>query len=262
MTAPPSGGPPDDADPALFYTGLVAELYAPLRSASFAPDPYAAFVDAFGEPALELGCGDGDPLLALRARGLDVEGLDASPDMLDRCRRRADDAGIAVTLHEARIEEMDLGRRYRSIFLAGGTFNLLPDDDAALRGLVRIRAHLAPGGAALVPLFVPAALDPDELGIARCHEPGDGSVMRCTAVASTRDEEWQVQRTVLRYEHDHGDGHEVVEREWVLHWYTQERFRALAARAGLVVTTFLDDDGGPASPDADQVAALVQLADR
>ena len=31
-----------------------------------------------GEPALEIGCGDGDPLLDLVAAGLDVEGLDAA----------------------------------------------------------------------------------------------------------------------------------------------------------------------------------------
>ena len=48
-----------------------------------------------------LGCGDGDPLLALRAEGLDVEGLDSSADMLDRCRVRADAAGLDVVLHHA-----------------------------------------------------------------------------------------------------------------------------------------------------------------
>ena len=76
-------------DPADFYTGLVVELYSPLKSGHEDPERYARFVLDSGEPALELGCGDGDPLLALRALDLDVEGVASSTDMLARCRGRA-----------------------------------------------------------------------------------------------------------------------------------------------------------------------------
>jgi len=135
MTSPP---------PELFYTGIVAQAYAALRSA--APDPriYQRFVKMTGEPALEIGCGDGDPLLDLVAAGLDVEGLDSSPDMLARCRSAADARGLRVVLHEQPMQSMQLERRFRSIYLAGPTFNLLPDDDVAQMALQRIAAHLAP----------------------------------------------------------------------------------------------------------------------
>ena len=53
-------------DPADFYTGLVADLYTPLKSSHTDPQAYIDFVKRHGEPALELGCGDGDPLLDLR----------------------------------------------------------------------------------------------------------------------------------------------------------------------------------------------------
>jgi cytosine/adenosine deaminase-related metal-dependent hydrolase len=86
-------------DPASFYTGLVAELYAPLRSETPDPLPYERFVRRYGEPALELACGDGDPLLDLVGQGLDVHGLDSSMDMLARCRARAAERGLHVTLH-------------------------------------------------------------------------------------------------------------------------------------------------------------------
>ena len=46
-------------EPSQFYTGLVAELYAPLRSAVPDAEPYARFIALSGEPALELGCGVG-----------------------------------------------------------------------------------------------------------------------------------------------------------------------------------------------------------
>lgn len=69
-------------DAADFYTGLVAELYEPLRGSVPEPGAYIDLVRGFGEPALELGCGGGDPSVALRLAGLDVEGIDSSIDIL------------------------------------------------------------------------------------------------------------------------------------------------------------------------------------
>lgn len=243
--------------PSRFYTGLVADLYTPLRSTDPDPEPYARFIGRSGEPALELGCGGGDPLLDLRRRGLDVEGLDASPDMLDQCRARAATAGIDVVLHQSTIEAMDLGRRYRSIFLAGPTFNLLPDDDAAAEGLGRIAAHLEPGGAALVPLFLPAPVTSDAVGRPRRHDRRDGVVLQVTTVSSARDEVARVQRTVLRYERSRDGAVEVEEREWLLHWHTQESFAALATAAGLVIAAVRDAAGGPATPFSSSYAFML-----
>jgi trans-aconitate methyltransferase len=237
--------------PRLFYTGLVATVYRYLRSATSDPGPYERFVRQVGEPALELGCGDGDPLLDLRASGLDVEGLDASPDMLDRCRRAAERRGLDVTLHLAGMEDMDLGRRYRSIYLAGATFNLLVDDDTAGAALARIAAHLEPGGVALVPLTLPTPTPAAFLGEHREHVTDDGETMRFAVIAEERDETTRVQVAHVRYElvHD-GEVVESTDRSWVLHWHTQPDFHALADAAGLSVLAVLDPDGGPAGPDA------------
>ena len=60
--------------------------------------------------------------------------------MLALARRAGGGPGIEVVLHEAPMESMDLGRRYRSIFLAGSTFNLLSDDETTARALERVRA--------------------------------------------------------------------------------------------------------------------------
>jgi len=58
-------------DPANFYSGIVVDAYARLKSNSFTADRYRDFVVAHGEPALEIGCGDGQPLLDLCAEGLE-----------------------------------------------------------------------------------------------------------------------------------------------------------------------------------------------
>ncbi len=241
----------DPTDPALFYTGLVAELYAPLRAAGpIDPEPYARFIAASGQPALELGCGDGDPLLDLRERGIDVEGLDSSPDMLARCRVAARARGLSVTLHESPIESMELVRRYRSIYLAGPTFNLLVDDDTAWRALARIRAHLEPDGSALIPLFVPDPIPEEVVGVPRTHVTDDGSTLRFSVLGSEWDDDARVQVTHTHYERERAGEVEVLERRWVLHWHTQDGFRQLVSDAGLLVDEVLGLDGMPAAPDA------------
>ena len=254
----------DSVDPALFYTGIVAELYGPLRGAGpVDPAPYARFIERSGQPALELGCGDGDPLLQLRGRGLDVEGLDSSPDMIERCRVAAAAQGLDVTLHLQRIEEMQIERRFRTIFLAGPTFNLLPDDETARRALTSIHDHLAADGSVLIPLFIPQPTPFHMLGRTRSHATDDGTTMQLTMLSEQRDEEARTQTTVLRYELQAGLRYEVDDRPWLLHWYTQDGVRELATDAGFATVRIRGAAGGPAAPEAhDWVVILSDPAPR
>lgn len=246
----------DGVDAADFYTGIVAELYEPLKSTTQSPDPYAAFITTAGEPALELGCGDGEPLLELRRRGFDVEGVDSSADMLARCRRKAAEAGLEVALHHQRMEMLALARRYGSIYLAGPTFTLLPDDDTASRALRAIRSHLDDDGLALIPLFIPSASDWHP-GRTREVVTADGATVRVTALSEDRDDDARTQTTVLRYE-KHTDGvSAVVDRPWTLHWHTRAGFEALVAAAGLVTREVRDPAGRAADDDAAEFTFVV-----
>ncbi|NNG40221.1 class I SAM-dependent methyltransferase [Flexivirga sp. ID2601S] len=223
-----------------FYTGLVAELYSTLRSTSFPADRYARLIRRYGEPALELGCGDGDPLLALRELGLDLDGIDSSTDMIDRLRTRAAEAGIAVNAWVSTMQDLAPARAYRTVFLAGPTFNLLPDDQSMAATLRSIRGALAPGGTAVIPLFVPEAYDDADLGVR--VESADGA-MAWQVVSATRDEAARTQILRLRYERQTGAKTEMVERDWLMHWVTPRRFADLAEAASLVVDALPDEFG-------------------
>ena len=98
-----------------------------------------------------------------------------------------------------------------------------------------------------MPLFIPQPAAVGELGRAREATDDTGETIRFTPVSEERDEEARLHTTVVRYER----GDEVLERPWVLHWHTQEGFRALVEAAGLSVAAVLDADGGPATEDAD-----------
>lgn len=245
-------------DPAAFYTGIVADIYGPLRGDGPPdPAPYAAFVRRTGEPALELGCGDGDPLLDLRELGFDVDGLDSSPDMLDRCRVRAAERGVEVVVHCQPMQSMRLPRRYRSVYIAGPTFNLLPDDATAAAALSRIAEHLLPDGAALVPLFIPEPTDPKVFGVARRHTTAAGVHMAFSALAETYDAERRTRITDVRYELTTDGATTVDDRQWLLHWYTQDAFREMAESAGLRVAAVRRHTGGPAEPDDTDVVVIL-----
>lgn len=252
------------SEAASFYTGIVPLVYAALRSRD--SDDVAAcagFVTRTGQPALELGCGDGDPLLDLRERGLDVHGLDSSADTLARCRAAASARGIEVTLFHQAMEKMTLPGTYPAIFLAGPTFNLLPDDATARSALARIRDHLAVDGAARIPLFVPEPVPPDHLGVARTHTGADGTWMSVAAVAQDGDVAMRTQRTRLRYEVIvPAIEPRILERDWLLHWYSPDGFAALAEGAGLPVRSMTTPDGGTAEVGSQDDDAVLVHASR
>lgn len=111
-----------------FYTGIVPDVYTVLRATTFEADPYLTFVRRIGQPVLELGCGDDGPFLELLRQGIDIEGVDSSPDMVERCSAQAAAEELNVVVHLQTMQELRLPRTYQAIFLAGPTFNLLPDD--------------------------------------------------------------------------------------------------------------------------------------
>ena len=120
------------------------------------------------------------------------------------------------------------------------------DDDTAGAGLQRIHAHLEPGGAALIPLFVPAPTPSEHLGRFRERRAADGALMRFAVIEEQRDERARLQTSQVRYELVSDAETAGLDRAWVLHWHTQAGFRRLAESAGLTVETVLRSDGSPA----------------
>lgn len=240
-------------DAAEFYTGIVVDAYAKLKSSTFDPAPYADFVAAAGEPALELGCGDGEPLLALRQAGLDVEGVDSSADMLTRCRSNAAALGLDVTLHHQRMEALNLPRRYRAIYLAGPTFTLLPDDETAAQALRSIRDHLTPDGQALIPFWIPDPTPPSDLGVPRQTTDDEGNTLVYTPLSETYDESRRTRTTSVRYDRRSATGDtDSAHRDWIIHWQTQASAHTLCTQAGLHIA-HLD------SPEPDEFTLKLTL---
>jgi SAM-dependent methyltransferase len=90
---------------------------------------------------LDAGCGTGRVAIELARRGIDVVGLDADPSMLATARRLGPD----LTWIEAPLQEVDLGRTFDVVLMAGNVPLFTPPGTTAalVAGCAR---HLAPGG--------------------------------------------------------------------------------------------------------------------
>ena len=252
---------PGDHDlPSQFYTGLISELYEPLAGEVSRADDYVPFLERSGTPALELACGSGLPMLDLLERGFDVEGLDASTDMLELCRSRAADRGLTPTLHLAEMQSFQLPTQFRSIFLAGASFTLLTTDEDAENTLERIYEHLGPGGHVLIPLEVE---DADEirtqLGRRRETVDSTGNRLRVSMLELDVHSEGRNSALRLRYDRIPPSGEPVsVERVWERRSWNQDQFRELVLAAHFDELRFLTPTGGLADPDASAFVALAR----
>jgi SAM-dependent methyltransferase len=137
-----------------WHYGLVARWWAEFTSPDAREvDYYAAAIRRFGEPALDLGCGNGRILTALLAQGLDVDGVDISADMIELAGRAAAALDPAPAHQPALVaqatHELDLPRTYRTIYLCG-VFGIGGRRDRDREGLHRALRHLEPGGALLI----------------------------------------------------------------------------------------------------------------
>ena len=140
----------------LEYTGLKARAWDALRGDTSGWDDrgfYLELIGELGQPVLDVGCGTGRLLLDFLAQGIDIDGVELSPEMVAMLRAKAAGAGIdlAGRVHQAAMETMDLGRRYRVVLVPSSSFQLLVEPAAAAAAMERFHDHLEPGGTLVMP---------------------------------------------------------------------------------------------------------------
>jgi SAM-dependent methyltransferase len=113
-------------------------------------DRWVQYAAEAGGPVLEVMCGSGRLLVPLAVAGIDIDGIDASADMLAACKRKSLEHGLSPGLELQFSQELDLPRRYALAFVTAGSFGLLRDGTDSRRTLEKLRDHLGPGGLLVV----------------------------------------------------------------------------------------------------------------
>ena len=224
---------------------------------------YLDVIRRYGQPALDIGCGTGRLILDFAQAGIDIDGVDNSPEMLAICRAKADVLNLAPTLFEQDMQALDLPRRYRTIIGSSSVLQLLADVDVARETLRRCFAHLEPGGAFVTPFFFDwkegEPLDTGWEPLFTKTRPEDGAIVR-SWVREWREPARQWWHTEQRFEVE-VDG-EIVEREEQKRspegrWYSQHEVMTLYRDVGFVdIQLYREFELTPAAAEDRHFSAL------
>ncbi len=95
-----------------------------------------------GEKVVDIGCGAGiDSIIAARmvAPTGHVVGVDMTPNMLEKARRAAGEAGIEnVEFRQGYGEELPIDDGWADVVISNGVLNLFPDKTAGLKDMARV----------------------------------------------------------------------------------------------------------------------------
>ena len=240
------------------YRGLIVEYWDLLRgdTSKWSSRPYfLKLIQDSGQPALDVACGTGRVLLDYAQEGIDIDGVDISPEMIALCRANADRAGLKPHLVAQAMQHLNLPRRYQTIIVPSSSFLHLTNLADARQTLQRFYAHLNPGGLLAMSLRIyepdPAAAEWDMDGEA--IRPSDGASVR-RWFRCTYDVPHRLQSTEYRYEIVK-DGMIIQSETYAtspdLTWYPLNEALDLLKAAGFVeVRTHSDFTFDPAT-DAD-----------
>ena len=198
---------------------------------------------------LDVGCGTGRLLIPYLARGVDIEGVDSSEEMLSICRETAKQQGLMPTLYEQRMQALSLANRYSTIIVPGGSFHLIIEREEAAETLRRFNEHLEANGVLALSLDDPDdELREDAIGrwISKGIVPGPhGTEVHQERMPERIDRAEQLTSTLIRYRVVR-DGRVVQEEVHTMKMrlYFRDEIQEMLERAGFREIKATDGDTG------------------
>ena len=244
------------------YRGMMAAAWDLLRGDTSNWEDrffYRNLIARYGQPVLDVGCGTGRLLLDYLAQGIDIDGVDVSPEMLAICVEKAQRLGLQARVFEQTMQGLNLPRTYRTIMVPSSSFQLLIDPQDAQEAMRRFFRLLESGGILVMPFMI-LWNEPTTQRIVKTEwelngeaaRQEDGSTIR-RWTRSTFDVVEQLESTEDRYEVLR-DGvvvaAEMHKRSPATRWYTQEQAVHLYEEVGFThVQVFEEFSEKPASAE-------------
>ena len=186
------------------YYGMLAEFWDLFRGDTSTWEDrffYLDVVKKYGPPVLDVGCGTGRILLDFMQQGIDIDGVDNSPDMLALLRQKAEKLNLQPKVYQQEMHTLALPRKYQTILVPSSSFQLLLDASLPPLAMNRFFEHLLPGGVLAMPFMTLwKEGDPLESEFSReVTRPDDGATIRRWSHVRF-DPESELEHTIDRYE--------------------------------------------------------------
>jgi SAM-dependent methyltransferase len=140
----------------------IARLYDPWsRSVTEDVGFYVSEARGVAPPVVELGVGTGRIAVPIAAEGIRVIGVDSSAGMLDVCRERAEEAGVAelIDLRLGDLRSPPVSERVELVLCPFRSYLHLHTDEERLEALRAARELLVDSGRLVFDVFAPGADD-------------------------------------------------------------------------------------------------------
>jgi len=138
------------------YYGLMVKYWDLLRGdTSNWPDRffYLDVIKKSGQPVLDVGCSSGRLVLDYLSQGIDIDGVDISPEMISLCKQNAEKKNIKPNLYVQSMTELNMPRKYQTILVPSSSIQLLLEPGLPLQTMKRFYDHLESGGTLVSPFM-------------------------------------------------------------------------------------------------------------
>jgi len=196
----------------------------------------------------------------MREAGIDIDGVDASPQMLDACRAKCAERGLDTDLREGLIEDLSPPRLYAHALIPAGSFSLL-SIDSARRALKRLHACLLPDATVLIDVLTGAEYRPGRSRwMGSWVERPDGARI-VLSILDSYEAETRSSTMLNKYElFDDGQLVRTELEELAQQFYSLAEFIDLAETSGFSVEDVVEDFAG--APPTDAAVSLQVLCRR
>ena len=190
-------------DPAL-YGDRIADVYDDLYAGATDVEGTVALVASLGRRVLELGVGTGRLAIPMVEAGLEVHGIDASTEMVDRLRSKRGGDRVVVTVGDFGLLD-GVGDGFDVVLLPFNALFNLPTEARQRACLRRCAEVVRPGGHVVVEAVVPADdpvwngvsvrdVSPDRVLLSAFRRDGDVVTGSLVSIAETgiRLHPWQI----------------------------------------------------------------------
>ncbi|AXK51479.1 class I SAM-dependent methyltransferase [Spiroplasma alleghenense] len=216
-------------------SGLIYDLTKPVgHSVDGDLEFYYEEIKEINGQILEAGVGTGRMLIPFLRKGIDIEGIDNSQEMLEICKINLLKYKENTTLLLGDLVETEFEKKYEAILMPTGTICLIEEREKVIKLIKKFKSILTKNGKVIIDLIFPSNFKAGTIH-SFDYKIDDNRSIKLTNISKEID--WVNQKTIseLVYEDFHKEKLvETQRQQFNLNWFGVDEFKAILKEAGFI----------------------------